>query len=75
MAGRSRPRGAYPSLATRSAPARPLTPAEARADALLSQIPDDEMDAFARAVARVLLSAARNRERPPRPAQKSAARG
>lgn len=42
-------------------PVRPLTPAEARADALLAQIADDELDAFAIALSRVLLSAVRNR--------------
>jgi len=69
---------------------RPLTPAEARADALLAQIADDELDALAITLARLLLSAARNRGKPqraapkpptrlraarPKPAQKSAARG
>ena len=45
----------------RRAADRPLTDAELRADAILAEIPDDELDALARTLARVLLSAARNR--------------
>lgn len=41
---------------------RPATPSE-RADAILAQIPDADLDALARALARVLISAAENRER------------
>lgn len=37
--------------------------AEARADALLAEIADDELDALATSLARLLLSAARNRRR------------
>jgi len=46
-------------------PADPARPAEKRADAYLAQIDDADLDALAAALARLLLSAARNAERRP----------
>lgn len=46
-------------------PAEPVGRAEARADAILARIDQADLDALAAALARLLISAARNAERRP----------
>jgi len=63
MTGRPRPRSAYPQHAIRPAPARAVTPAERRADEILEEIPDADWDVLTRALAGLVISAARSGRR------------